>query len=577
MKPLSWLGSWLLKYIWYILLGLVGSLGAGILVMAVAGLSRDAINSIAQRNFQEVLSICLRGIVVYFVIGICQYLNAYFLPRASNGMGMEIRRLLFSRLINSPLTLFAHRRVGDLMSRVIVDVKVIEDSVPSGIERLIASPVVVLVLGVELFLLNWQLALFSALALPLLGILIDRAGKKMRKIQIEIQKRLGELNTALEQSFAFIKEIKVLCAEEFENRRFHELTMRTFGAIMRGVRLRALLSPLIQFAGAVGVIGLILFASWQMERGVNFDVGKLTQFVILLSTIYQNIRGLGEGVVVFQQALGASSRLVELLEVSAVSEKREGAKLPPFSRELSFENVSFGYDGNKVLKNIDLKLKKGEIIAIVGPSGAGKTTLVDLIPRFYDPNEGRIIFDGKDIREADVLSLRHQIAIVSQEPFLFAGTIRENLSYPDKFSDEEIREALEQVALWDFIASLPQGLDTVIGERGVTLSAGQRQRLAIARALLRKPQILILDEATANLDSAAEQHLLSNISQGRYTVILVAHRLSTARIADRVIVLSEGKIVEEGTHEELLEKGGLYATLYRMQMGQDEGADRENS
>lgn len=544
--------------------------------MGVAGLSREAINNLAGKNFQMVYLVCLKGILVYFVIGICQYLNSYFLPRASNGMGMEIRQLLFSRLIHSPLTLFAHRRVGDLMSRVIVDVKVIEDSLPAAIERLVSSPLVVLVLTVRLFLVNWQLALFSAVVLPLLGFLIDKAGKKMRRIQVEIQRMLAELNTALEQSLSYIKEIKALCAEIFEKTRFMELTRQTFGSIMRGVRLRALLSPAIQFAGAVGVIGLIIFSSWQISRGVNFDVGKLTEFVILLSTVYQNLRGLGEGVVMLQQAQGASSRLIELLETFSISEGRKGESLPPFSRELDLEGVSFGYDEKKVLEDINLRLKKGEILAIVGPSGAGKTTLVDLIPRFYDPIEGKIIFDGKDIKEVDVLSLRKQIAVVSQEPLLFAGTIRQNLAYPDEIPEEEMKEALEQVGLWEFVSSLPQGLDTVIGERGLTLSAGQRQRIAIARALLRKPAILILDEATANLDSAAEQHLLKNISQGRYTVILVAHRLSTARIADKIIVLQNGKIVEEGTHEELLQRGGLYANLYRMQMGADEGTVREN-
>jgi len=545
--------------------------------MAVADLSGAAINSIAARNFQNVLSICLRGLVVYLVIGICQYLNAYFLPLATNGMGMEMRRLLFSRLINSPLNLFANHRVGDLMSRVIVDVKVIEDGLPQALGKLIVSPIVVVFLTVGLFFLNWQLALFSALVLPLLGFLIDKAGKKMKRIQIDIQHRLAELNTAIEKSLSFVKEIKALCAEASETRRFRELTARAFGSIMRGVRLRALLSPLIQFTGAAGVIGLILFATWQIARGLNFDVGRLTQFVILLSTIYQNVRGLGEGVVAFQQALGASSRLLELLGIFSVSERREGEKLAPLSSELSLEDVSFSYDGAKVLEGINLKIKKGEIIAIVGPSGAGKTTLIDLVLRFYDPVEGKVIFDGKDIREVDILSLRQQIAIVSQEPFIFAGTIRENLSYPYEVSEEEMKEALEQVALWDFVASLPAGLDTSIGERGITLSAGQRQRLAIARAILHKPKLLILDEATANLDALVEQHLLKNICQGKYTVILVAHRLSTARVADKIVVLDKGRIVEEGTHEELLRRGGLYAKLYKMQIGRDEETIRENS
>lgn len=547
------------------------------MVMAVAGLSREAINGIAERNFQNVLLVCLQGLVVYLVIGICQYLNTYFLPRASNGIGMEIRRQIFSRLVNSPLSLFAHRRIGDLMSRVIVDVKVIEDSLPPAIEKLVASPVVVLFLTVGLFLLNWQLALFSAIALPALGFLIDKAGKKMRRIQVDIQRRMGELNTALEKTFSFIKDIKALCAESLEKRRFGELTAKTFGTIMRGVRLRALLSPSIQFAGAVGVIGLILFASWQITKGINFDVGKLTQFVILLSTVYQNVRGLGEGVVVLQQALGASSRLIELLEISSISERREGEGLPPFSKELSFEDVSFGYNEARVLEGINLSVKKGEIIAIVGPSGAGKTTLIDLVPRFYDPVEGRIVFDGRDIREADVFSLRQQIAILSQEPFLFAGSIRENLSYPEEVPEEEMKKVLEQVDMWDFVSSLPAGLDTIVGERGVTLSAGQRQRLAIARALLRKPALLILDEATASLDSVTEQHILKNICEAGYTVILVAHRLSASRIAHRIIVLNQGKIVEEGTHEELLKKGGLYATLYKIQMGSDEGTGEENT
>ncbi|MGC9004732.1 MAG: ABC transporter ATP-binding protein [bacterium] len=570
MRPLPWLGSWLRRYIWYIFMGLVGSLGAGILVSVVAYLSSEAINGVAERNFSLVLNVCLKGLVVYLVIGICQYMSAYFLPRSANSIGVEVRKLLFSRLVNSPVSLFHRRRVGDLMSRVIVDVAVIESSVPSAIERLVASPVVALFLTVNLFRLNWQLAILSAIALPLIGFLIDVAGKKMRKIQIDIQRRLADLNTALEHSFAFIKEIKALCAEIFENQRFQNLAERTFGSIMRGVRLRALLGPVIQFTGAMGVIGIIIFASWQISRGTQFDVGKLTAFVILLNSIYQQMRGIGDGIISLQQALGASTRLLELLEMTASPERKVGKEIPTLSEEIKFEDVSFSYDGSNVLEGINLKVRKGEILAIVGPSGAGKSTLVDLIPHFYDPIKGRILFDGKDIQEIDIHSLRRQIAIVSQEPFVFAGTIRENLSYPEEVSEEEMREALEKVDLWDFVSSLPEGLDTLIGERGLTLSAGQRQRLAIARALLRKPAILVLDEATANIDSLSEQRLLKAISQGQYTVILVAHRLSTARVADRIIVLNEGKIVEEGSHEELLKKGGFYARLYELQMGQNE-------
>lgn len=537
----------------------------------VARLAREAISSIGGKDFHTIAIVCALGIAAYTFKGLFFYCSSYFLGWVAHKIGMEIRELLLSRLLFLPLPFFHRRRAGDLISRVVVDVRVIEETLPTVLERIFVTPILVIAFMVRLLVLNWQLFLFSVIAIPLLGYVIDLAGKKMRRIQVEIQQRFGDINNRLEHFLSFVKEVKGLCAEELERKRFSTTVSQTFGAIMRGIRLRALLIPLIELAGAIGVVFIILFASWQIiKAGSNFDLGKLTEFIILLQMLYQNLRNWGEVIMNLQQSAGAASRLLELLEPTIQEEKEGVVELPSFQRELKFNNVSLSYNGTAVLEGINLEIKKGEMIAIVGPSGAGKTSLVDLIPRFFEPKEGEIRIDDWDIREIKIPSLRKQIAIVSQEPWVFAGTIRQNLSYANEASEEEMRSALEKVGLWEFVASLPEGLDSYIGEKGVTLSAGQKQRLAIARALLRKPSILILDEATANLDSISEQALLNNLPRGEQTIVLVAHRLSTARVADRIVVLDKGRIVEEGTHKELLEKGGLYAKLYELQMREED-------
>lgn len=571
MKPIPWLASWVRKYLKRTFIGLIGSAGAGLLGVLIARLAREAISSIGGKDFHTVAIVCALGIAAYTLKGLFSYCSYYFLGWVAHRIGMEIRELLLSRLLFLPLPFFHRRHAGDLISRVVVDVRVIEETLPAVLERIFVTPILVIAFMVRLFMLNWQLFLFSVIAIPLLGYVIDLAGKKMRRIQVEIQQRFGDINNRLEHFLSFVKEVKGLCAEELERKRFSTTVSQTFGAIMRGIRLRALLIPLIELAGAIGVVFIILFASWQIiKAGSNFNLGKLTEFIILLQMLYQNLRNWGEVIMNLQQSAGAASRLLELLEPTIQEEKEGVVELPSFQRELKFSNVSLSYNGTAVLEGINLEIKKGEMIAIVGPSGAGKTSLVDLIPRFFEPKEGEIRIDDWDIREVKIPSLRKQIAIVSQEPLVFAGTIRENLSYANEVSEEEMRSALEKVGLWEFVASLPEGLDTYIGEKGVTLSAGQKQRLAIARALLRKPSILILDEATANLDSISEQALLNNLSRGEQTIVLVAHRLSTARVADRIVVLDKGRIVEEGTHKELLEKGGLYAKLYELQMREED-------
>ncbi|HXE75535.1 MAG TPA: ABC transporter ATP-binding protein [Candidatus Xenobia bacterium] len=507
--------------------------------------------------------------LVYLAMAAGEYLGEYCVNRLGHSVVMDLRNQLYGHTLRQSLNYFHRHRTGQLMSIAVNDIDRVQTAVSHVLTDFFRQAFTLPVLLVLVFVIDWRLSLVSFLAVPLIVLPVAYIGRHVRRLSRRAQEELGSLNDVLQETYSGIRIVQAFGAEKWETGRFRERAARLLRTNLRWVRYYALTSPLMQVLGAATVGLLLLYARERIQSGA-LTSEMMFVFVAALLRTYMPIRRLAGIYGHFQQALGATEKVFEMLDHrEEVAEKPAAPPLPPFSRRIEFDSIWFAYsDGPPLLRGISLTADAGEVVALVGTSGAGKTTLVNLLPRFYDPTAGAIRIDGRDIREVSLASLRAQIGIVTQETVLFNESVANNIRYGRRdATPAEVEEAARAALAHDFIRQLPQAYDTLIGERGVRLSGGQRQRLAIARALLKNAPILILDEATSELDTESEllvQQALANLMQGR-TAFVIAHRLSTIRRANKIIVIEGGQIRDAGRHEELLARGGLYQRLYELQ------------
>ncbi len=507
--------------------------------------------------------------------GICGYGQSYLMIYVGSRVVTDIRQELFGHLMRLPVGFHLRNPSSRMMSRVINDVNWIQNAVSGVLKDLFQQSLTFLVLLGVIFYQNWRLALLATVVIPLSAYPMVRFGNQLRKIATTGQERTADMSTALQETLTGIRIVKGFTREDAEDRRFARFNEAYFRTNMKSTQVSSITSPVLEAVGVIGVAGIIWYGGSQVINGA-MTPGTFFSFLTAVFLMYTPIKRLASANNTIQQALAAADRVFNVLDVSTEAARDTGTRaLSGVASTIELRNVSFRYDGveSAALQDVSLAVNTGEVLAIVGSSGAGKTTLVNLIPRFYDPTAGAILIDGVDLREIRLAALRQRIGIVSQETLLFDDSVRNNIAYgKDQVEDGAIIEAAQAAYAHDFIARLPNGYDTLIGENGVKLSGGERQRLAIARALLRNPPILILDEATSSLDTESErmvQMALANLMKGR-TTFVIAHRLSTVQRADRIAVLADGRLVELGRHEDLLESGGVYQRLYQMQF-QDDG------
>jgi subfamily B ATP-binding cassette protein MsbA len=513
--------------------------------------------------------IAIATVIITLVRNTLTYIRDYTGQYVGGRALIDLRMQLFTRLQHLSLAFYDSQRVGDLMSRLTNDVSLVQQLVTTDLVQYATAPPIIIGGTAMMFVWNWKLSLFMVVFAPLTTYAVSWSGRRIARLTRSQQERIGDLNARLHERLASMRIIQSFVREEYEVGEFRRLNESTFRALMRVARLGALAPQVIQLFSLAALVVAATYAGFLMIGGdLNFPL--LTMYFFLAQRVGIFFVKFGSLQLRVSQALGALGRLMELLgQEPQVQESPDAVALPPAQGRVSFRDVTFRYgEGDVVLEGVSLDISPGEVVALVGPSGAGKTSMANLVMRFYDPTSGRVEVDGHDVRGVTLRSLRSQIGLVPQETILFGGTIRENILYGRaEATDEEVIAAARAANAHEFISALPNGYDSEVGERAVKLSGGQRQRIAVARALLKDPRILILDEATSSLDAESEalvQEALERLMNGR-TTLVIAHRLSTIRRATRILVLSDGRVVEQGRHEELLSAGGVYSRLYGAQ------------
>ena len=561
--------KYLRPYSWRLIVSGVCMVGVAMLTASLAYLVKPALDEIFfQKNPQMLIYIPLLVALVYLVKGLCDFGQYYLMSYIGQSVIRDLRAQMFEKLEEMSVGFFVRHSTGELLSRMNNDVSMVQGAITSAITGLVRDALTVVALVCVVFYRDFKLALIALAVFPLAIYPLLAFGKKLKRYSRRMLVSLEEITERLNETITGIRIVKAFAMEDYERAKFDQVNQTLFNAFMQRFKVRALSNPVMETLGGMGVCAIVFYGGYQVINGQSTQ-GTFFSFMAALLMLYEPIKRINEVNITIQEGISAGERIFALLDSPTDVMDRPGAIiLENVRHEILFDKVTFAYETEPVLKDITIRIRAGEAIAVVGESGVGKSTLLDLLPRFYDVTSGRILIDGTDLRDMTQRSLRENIGIVTQQTILFDDTIRNNIAYgrPD-LPLQKVMEAAKAANAHDFVINLPYGYDTMIGENGIKLSGGERQRIAIARALLKNPPVLILDEATSSLDSDSEkavQSALEVLMRGR-TTLVVAHRLSTIRNVDRINVLVNGKIAEEGSHDELLALGGEFARIYHAQ------------